>query len=260
MQITFSKYQGTGNDFILIDNRNQDMVLSEAQVARLCNRRFGIGADGLMLIAPSDDADFRMVYYNADGRESSMCGNGGRCIVAFAKKLGMVQDAASFMAVDGLHTALIHADGSIDLSMKDVRDIHFESDHSILNTGSPHHVQWVEDADAIDVFKLGKSIRMAAGKEGINVNFTQQRGDGIYVRTYERGVEEETLSCGTGVTAAAIASVGTNLGTFKIAIATPGGNLEVSFTKKTEYSAEQVVLSGPATMVYEGLINEDFPL
>lgn len=254
MHLAFSKYQGTGNDFILIDNRKQDIALREEQVASLCDRRFGIGADGLMLVEPSSEVDFRMVYYNADGRQSTMCGNGGRCIVAFAQKLGIVTGEAKFIAVDGLHTAQIHDDGSIDLSMNDVCDIHFESDHSILNTGSPHHVQWVEDANAIDVFKHGKSIRMAAGREGINVNFTQQRGDGIFVRTYERGVEAETLSCGTGVTAAAIASVGTELGSFKIAIATQGGSLSVSFKKESASTASDVLLSGPASFVFEGRI------
>lgn len=250
----FYKYHGTGNDFILIDNRDGEYVLSQPQVAALCHRRFGIGADGLMLLENVDGYDFKMVYYNSDGNESTMCGNGGRCIVAFAHKLGIINDKASFLAIDGPHDATLRADGIVSLHMKDVPEMLIQEGHTVLNTGSPHYVTWVRDVKETDVFHEGRSIRnrQEYSPGGINVNFVQTAGDTLMVRTYERGVEDETMSCGTGVTAAAIASTCNSTGSFNTNIETPGGNLMVSFTKDGPTSARDVTLIGMATFVFEG--------
>lgn len=254
MQLHFYKYQGTGNDFILLDNRTKVIELNKEQIALLCDRRFGIGADGLMLLENANGFDFRMVYYNSDGGESTMCGNGGRCITAFAKRLGLVTTHASFMAIDGGHTATIKADGNISLHMNDVDKIKHHDSYTVLNTGSPHYVTYTENVEAVDVFHTGRNIRNQDEYQpaGINVNFVQRIENGLWVRTYERGVEDETLSCGTGVTAAAIASTTDAVGTFDIPIKTPGGNLQVSFTKDNANSAKDVVLHGPAAFVFEG--------
>jgi diaminopimelate epimerase len=252
--MTFYKYHGTGNDFILIDNRNGGALLSTQQIEHLCHRRFGIGADGLMLLEHAEGYDFKMVYYNSDGRESSMCGNGGRCITAFARQLGIIEKDARFLAIDGVHTASIDENGMIKLRMNDVADINIQQGYTVLNTGSPHYVLWVNDVKNIDVYATGKIIRDRPEYQpgGINVNFVQLSDGSLYVRTYERGVENETLSCGTGVTAAAIAATCNATGKFKTAIETPGGDLEVSFTKNTPGSAIEVILSGPAVYVFKG--------
>lgn len=256
MKIPFCKYQGTGNDFILIDNLEGKLpAFTKEQVAALCHRRFGIGGDGLMLLEAAADADFRMVYFNADGAESTMCGNGGRCITAFAKRLGIIENRASFTAIDGMHSASINPDGTVSLQMNDVAKVLHHPDGSMLNTGSPHFIKWVDDAATAGVFAEGRRIRneerFAPG--GINVNFVQRLTDAsLYVRTYERGVEDETLSCGTGVTAAAIAATGDATGSFDIAIETPGGSLNVQFEKKSAGTASDIVLSGPAVFVFSG--------
>eukprot|EP01136_Pigoraptor_vietnamica_P042230 Opistho-1_new@1491 len=256
MQLQFDKYQGTGNDFILIDNRAGTISLTVAQIAFLCDRRFGIGADGLMLLENAEGYDFRMVYYNADGNESTMCGNGGRCIVAFAKKLGVVGNNASFIAIDGPHTATINADDTVSLQMQDVKEVLQAEGYTQLNTGSPHYVTFVDDVSATDVFNTGRSIRNSERYQpkGINVNFVQRLADGIHVRTYERGVEDETYSCGTGVTAAAIAASTNANGHVSTNIQTPGGSLNVSFDKVDANNMVNVILSGPATFVYSGSI------
>jgi diaminopimelate epimerase len=257
LMMTFYKYHGTGNDFILFDNRNGQINLTNEQVALMCDRHFGIGADGLMLLEHADGYDFRMVYYNSDGNEGTMCGNGGRCITAFAKRLGLINDTANFIAIDGPHTATINADGLISLHMKDVATMDISDDHTILDTGSLHYVLWVNDVVGADVFGIGRRIRNQPEFQprGTNVNFVQRvAADTLLVRTYERGVEDETLSCGTGVTASAIASIGTSTGTFNINIETPGGNLSVAFSKGTATLATNVVLSGPAAFVYKGEI------
>lgn len=255
--MTFYKYHGTGNDFILIDNRSNQCQLSKDQVAGLCHRHLGIGADGLMLLEMADGYDFRMVYYNADGRESTMCGNGGRCITAFAKQLNIINNTAHFIAIDGPHTATINPDGQISLQMKDVSNLDIRDGYTILNTGSPHYVCWVKDVTTLDVFREGKAIRNSSEflEEGINVNFTQILGDSISVRTYERGVEDETMSCGTGVTAAAIAATCKSTGAFTTNVDTPGGKLQLSFTKNTPTTAVNVLLTGPAVFVFQGEIN-----
>ncbi len=257
MELHFYKYQGTGNDFVLLDNRSKHIQLSTKQVAFLCDRHFGIGADGLMLLEEKDGYDFHMVYYNSDGRESSMCGNGGRCITAFAQRLGIINNKASFTAIDGSHTASINDDGTITLHMQEVNNIDVYSDYCILNTGSPHYVKWVKDVQQTDVVVEGREIRYRPdfGPNGINANFVQQTEDGIWVRTYERGVENETLSCGTGVTASAIASTGNATGYFKIKVQTPGGVLQVCFMKSAAGSADNVTLQGAAEFVFEGAIS-----
>ncbi len=261
MLLQFFKYQGTGNDFILLDNRQADIHLSNESIARLCDRRFGVGADGLMLLESCADADFRMVYYNADGGESTMCGNGGRCIAAFAKRLGIIDKKASFLAIDGRHDADI-ADGDYDgltvrLNMNDVLGIDQNAERAVLDTGSPHYVRWMDDIAKVQVVEEGRRIRNSTpfAAKGINVNFAKQlEGNFLEVRTYERGVEDETLSCGTGVTAAAVAASGVGTGAFQYTVHTPGGMLEVSFFKTAPNAATDVVLAGPAAFVFSGQI------
>lgn len=259
MKLKFSKYQGTGNDFILIDNRQGLFPKSDTKlIATLCDRRFGIGADGLLLLEDDLKTDFRMVYYNSDGNESSMCGNGGRCIVAFAKRLQLFDHSAtSFIAVDGLHHATLLEDGIVSLQMKDVDAVTIVDGYVFLNTGSPHHVMMVESLETFDVKKEGAQIRYSDlyGAAGSNVNFVKQLSENHFaLRTYERGVEDETLSCGTGATATAIAMYATGRTISKqVRLEVEGGQLEVSFeNKNTDYTA--VLLQGPATFVYEGEI------
>ncbi|RXK62218.1 diaminopimelate epimerase [Lacibacter luteus] len=257
MTIPFYKYQGTGNDFVIIDNRNGNFTqLSTVEIAFLCDRRFGIGADGLMLLQLKDGYDFEMVYYNADGNEGSMCGNGGRCLVAFAKHLGVIDKNAEFLATDGFHEAKVLDNGWIELKMKDVNNIEKSPEYSILNTGSPHYIKWENDIAKTAVFDEGKRIRYSPPffQEGINVNFVQLLNDTLNVRTYERGVENETLSCGTGVTAAAIAASNDSIGFQERKILTPGGELKVKFEKKSESSFENIWLCGPAKLVFAGTI------
>lgn len=253
----FYKYHGTGNDFILIDNRENLVSLTKEQIAHLCHRRFGIGADGLMLLQREAGYDFRMVYYNSDGGESTMCGNGGRCITAFARDLGIIASIADFVAIDGPHTAHIDDNGLISLHMNDVDSMYIHEGYTILNTGSPHYVRWVKDARMEAVVSEGRRVRNLPefNPGGINVNFVEIAQGKLVVRTYERGVEDETYSCGTGVTAAAIAATCSETGAFKTAIETPGGQLTVSFTKDSEHSAKDVVLTGPAVFVFKGEIN-----
>lgn len=252
--LPFSKYQGTGNDFVMIDNRSGIFPKeNQALVARLCHRRFGVGADGLILIENHDVQDFSMVYYNADGAPSTMCGNGGRCLVAFARQLGIIKNSASFMAVDGVHLASI-TDERVQLQMKDVAEVRALDGAFFLDTGSPHHVAMVDSVQNLDVAELGASIRYGIyGDVGANVNFVSPRADGtFFVRTYERGVEGETLSCGTGVTAAAIAmNFAHKTEGSSIDIQTLGGDLQVRF-ERTAHGYQQVYLIGPAVHVFDG--------
>jgi diaminopimelate epimerase len=254
--IQFSKYQGTGNDFVLIDNRlNHFPKDDQPLVARLCDRKYGVGADGLILIEHHDTEDFSMVYYNADGAESTMCGNGGRCLVAFARKLNIINHSGSFMAVDGVHHAVI-VDDQVKLQMKDVSDVQMVDGAYFLDTGSPHHVALVNSVQDLNVPEVGASIRYGRyGTQGANVNFVTPNEDGsFFVRTYERGVEDETLSCGTGVTAVAIAMhYAQKTEHTAIKVQTPGGNLQVSF----EHSAQgykKIFLTGGAVHVFDGSI------
>lgn len=251
----FHKYEGAGNDFIIVDNREQNLHFSKEQIARLCHRRFGIGADGLMILETAVGADFTMIYYNADGGLSTLCGNGSRCIVAYAKLLRIIENECTFLAADGLHAAQLLGGNAVALAMNDVTNIRFSIGHAVLDTGSPHYVQWVADAAVTDVDGEGRAIRYSSEfiAEGINVNFAEALpGNGLKVRTYERGVEAETLSCGTGVTAVAIASACTATGSFSVPVETPGGTLHVSFKKTTADTATDIVLTGPAELVFTG--------
>lgn len=259
MDIQFYKYQGTGNDFVMIDNRHDVFPKNDTKlISHLCDRKFGIGADGLILLENHPKFDFKMVYYNSDGNESSMCGNGGRCLVAFAKKMNVITNKATFEAVDGLHYASINDYNVVSLQMTDVLDVKVENDYTFLNTGSPHHVALVDDLQNFDVKNQGAKIRYSDlyGKTGSNVNFVKQiDSDNFSLRTYERGVEDETLSCGTGATAVAIAMYKTNKTTSKeINLNVEGGNLKVKFDVEND-KFSNVFLIGPATFVFEGTIN-----
>jgi diaminopimelate epimerase len=257
MQQTFYKYQGTGNDFVMIDNRQHVFDKNNTErVKFLCDRRFGIGADGLILLEDHPEYDFKMVYYNADGNESSMCGNGGRCLVAFAKQLGVISNKAVFEATDGVHHASI--DGEIvKLQMLDVDTIEKHENHVFLNTGSPHHVQFEIQIEDFDIKSKGATIRYGEpyNTAGSNVNFVKKQSDTTFrVRTYERGVEGETLSCGTGVTAVAIAMhyIGETQEKHVI-LNVEGGELEVCFDFEND-TYNNVWLIGSATFVYKGSI------
>ena len=259
MHLKFYKYQGAGNDFILVDNRqNIANQLSKEVIEKLCDRRFGIGADGLMLLENLEGYDFKMVYYNADGNEGSMCGNGGRCIVAFAKHLGIITETTKFLATDGPHHAKISEDGKwVSLQMIDVKEINRDGEAYILNTGSPHYVKLAADLANKDVYSEGHAIRNNATykADGINVNFTEKDNDGYFVRTFERGVENETYACGTGVTAVALAMAKHNqqFGTINTPIKVLGGNLNIRFDHNgDEFS--NIFLEGPAELVFEGEI------
>lgn len=258
MQFKFYKYQGTGNDFVMIDNRQDFFPKNDTKlVERLCDRRFGIGADGLILLENDNSTDFKMVYYNSDGNQSSMCGNGGRCIVAFANFLNVIDNETTFIATDGLHHASILDNGIISLQMKNVDEVKIESDYTFLNTGSPHHVTLVEDLENYNVKSNGSEIRYSTlyGTVGSNINFVKQVSESHFsLRTYERGVEDETLSCGTGATAAAIAMNATGkTNSNSIDLDVQGGKLKVTFDKTAD-GYENVFLNGPATFVFEGEI------
>ena len=253
MIIEFYKYQGTGNDFIMIDDRDNEFDINDSGlISALCERRMGIGADGLILLREHDTLDFEMIYFNADGNQSSMCGNGGRCVIAFAKLLEVIEAETTFMAIDGEHKGRIMDDG-IYLQMQDVTKIEGVGDGLVMDTGSPHYIEMVDDLDRLNVNKEGRKIRNSAPfkKEGINVNFVLDATE-LQVRTYERGVEAETLSCGTGTVATAIAMhyadcIEENL----INVKTKGGDLTVSF-EEFNGGYRNIWLIGEASMVYAG--------
>lgn len=257
MKINFFKYQGAGNDFILIDHTEKPLEsIDNELIEKLCHRRFGIGADGLMFVTKHEDYDFEMHYFNADGKLGSMCGNGGRCIVAFAKHLGIINKETNFLAVDGPHYARISENGGwIDLQMIDVEMVTRDGDAYVLNTGSPHYVKLRENLKDLDVFNEGKNIRYneTYSEKGININFVEDFGDYLFVRTYERGVEDETFACGTGVTAVAMAMAThkNQTGHIKTNIKVLGGDLKIEF----DYDGKKftnVFLCGPAKLVFEG--------
>lgn len=261
MKIDFYKFHGTGNDFILIDNRTGVFSKNDTNlIHKLCQRRFGIGADGLILLElpVHNDEDFNMVYYNSDGNQSSMCGNGGRCIVAFAKHLGIISSKAVFNAIDGKHSAIINSE-NVSLKMQNVKADDLNEKEIFLNTGSPHKILFCNEVGGVDVKKEGSKIRYSeiySEEGGTNVNFVQQtEKDTFLVRTYERGVEDETYSCGTGVTAVAIAvnALGKTQAT-TVYLETPGGKLKVSF-EKSGSGFENIWLSGPAEYVFKGEID-----
>ena len=262
MQLNFFKYQGTGNDFILIDNQSgqYDKLEDQTLVAGWCDRRFGIGADGLIFLNSHPTYDFEMRYFNADGNLGSMCGNGGRCVVAFAHFLNLIGQECTFLAADGLHEAKVPHPNWIELKMNSVEAIEEQQDFIFMDTGSPHYVEFVEDIDGVNVFERGRAIRYNERfkVEGTNVNFVEVKQGGIRVATYERGVEAETFSCGTGVTAAAIAHVLQTLSSdekqYVIPIWTKGGELEVRFELTQGQKFRNIWLCGPANPVFKGLL------
>ncbi|MAY83739.1 MAG: diaminopimelate epimerase [Flavobacteriales bacterium] len=253
MNFSFSKYQGTGNDFIMIDGRENNYHFTAEEIAKLCHRRFGIGADGLIIIKNHPELDFEMDYYNADGSQS-FCGNGSRCAQAFARELGMIRDRSDFIAIDGTHEG--KKDGEwYATHMADVGADRIEQigDDWLINTGSPHYIRFVEDLDNYDIYNEGKKIRYSDRfkADGVNVNFVEIHEEGISVRTYERGVEDETYSCGTGVTAAAIAYVQKDgLHLSEVPVYTKGGPLSIQMNRKSEDSFTDVWLKGPALKVF----------
>ncbi len=257
MDIPFYKYHGTGNDFILIDNRTHqyDAIKSEDLVSKWCHRRYGIGADGLMLIEKESEADFDMIYYNADGRLGSFCGNGGRCIVALAHRLGLVSNQARFKAADGIHRATLISPDFIELEMNPVTLMELDEQYAILDSGSPHYILKVSGLEQYPVFEQGRTIRYSGlFPEGINVNFIEKSNGQYHIRTYERGVEDETWACGTGATAAALAIVELdqlyNLN--QLDLLAKGGPLTVRFNRLHPGHFEQIRLSGDAKYVFEG--------
>ncbi len=258
MIIQFSKYQGTGNDFIMIDARNSEFsILPPEKISAICDRRFGIGGDGLIMIRSHGDLDFSMIYYNSDGREGTMCGNGGRCAVAFANKAGIISDYARFQACDGIHEGWINKN-IVKLTMQPVRGVKISGDHYELNTGSPHYVKFVDDVRKTDVRNEGSAIRYSSAyrEKGININFVSLYKEGIFVRTYERGVEDETLSCGTGIIASAIcAAISSKSDKNSYTIYTRGGTLQITFRKSGNEHFDDIILEGPVGFVFEGNIN-----
>lgn len=258
MKVFFYKYQGTGNDFIIMDNRTGIYdTFTAVQVKRLCDRRFGVGGDGLLLMNKHSASDFEMKYFNANGREGSLCGNGGRCMVKFARDLGIYKNNYRFNAIDGLHEGSIDDHGMVSLKMNDVNEVTHHGHDFILNTGSPHYVHLATNIMHLDVCQKGREIRYQErfAKEGINVNFVEQldEPDKILVRTYERGVEDETFSCGTGVVAAAIVTFHNDNGFNRVDVKTKGGRLSVEFDKRGT-TFKNIWLNGTVEKVFEGSI------
>ena len=259
-KITFYKYQGAGNDFVLIDQRGHRTLHrgDRARIAHLCDRRFGIGADGLILLQAAEGYDFEMLYFNADGGEGSLCGNGARCVVAFAHFLGIAPQECCFLANDGPHEAVVVRPDWIEVHIRDVERWHWANGHCVLNTGSPHYVRFIPKLEGFDVVAEGRRVRYSPefAQDGINVNFVQETTTGMRIGTYERGVEDETLACGTGATAAAIAFVSREenpLGGWDIPVVAKGGELRVRFHFDGE-CFRQVWLCGPAVQVFSGEI------
>lgn len=256
MIIPFKKYHGTGNDFIVIDDRNEIFDVNDSiLINQMCSRRFGIGADGLILLRQINDFDFRMVYFNSDGNQGTMCGNGGRCIVHFAHSLGLFKEKCSFFAADGPHTATMLNEDNVRLKMGDVAEITLDGNALVLDTGSPHYVIHVKNLDSINVKEEGASIRYSEKyrKNGVNVNFLEYQENQIHVATYERGVEDETYSCGTGVTASALGAHFLNPLSIEspATVKTKGGDLKVFFTKASRGYTD-IWLEGPAIVTFEG--------
>jgi len=258
MTLQFSKYEGTGNDFILIDDRRLQFPVSEHLISRLCDRHFGIGADGVLLVRRSEGYDFGMEYFNSDGSHATFCGNGGRCITAFAHNMGITDSTCRFMASDGIHHARItENNGTLMVVELDMQDpVIYSTDHNsyYLNTGTYHVVKFVDNPDNIDIIEEGRALRFDARYEphGTNVNFAKILKNELYVRTYEKGVEDETLSCGTGVTASAIAA-SLSYGGKAFYVNTAGGRLHVSFNRNND-TIRNVKLTGPARLVFEGTL------
>lgn len=262
MVLPFTKYQGAGNDFILFNQWEEEAIAKTDNdlIARLCDRRFGIGADGLMFLRKHTDYDFEMVYFNADGQEGSMCGNGGRCIVAFAHHLGLIGDKTNFLAIDGPHAARVIRPDWVELQMQEVREVEQGDDFFFLDTGSPHYVQLVADLSGVNIVEKGRAIRYSDRfrEKGTNVNFVERQDKGLTIGTYERGVEDETLACGTGITAAALVSSFLpegypRAGAHTVPVRAKGGELEVRFAWNNKRFSD-IWLCGPATRVFSGQV------
>jgi diaminopimelate epimerase len=265
MELPINKYHGAGNDFLMLNNLSGSLHLDARLISALCDRHFGIGADGLIMLEAARDYDFTMRYYNSDGRESTMCGNGGRCITAFALMEGAIGNKVVFQAADGLHEASI-LDASfplfkVKLQMRDVQGFTRTGDDIVINTGSPHYVTWRTDPAQLDILSEAHAVRYSPiyALEGINVNFAGVSDEGLFVRTYERGVEAETLSCGTGVTATAMAyAIRRKLaGRIETDVTTAGGNLKVTFIRN-EDSFSEVWLLGPVKFVFKVMVETSF--
>jgi len=259
MKIPFKKFQGTGNDFVIIDNRTLFFDKENIkQIAFICSRKFGVGSDGLILIENHKDYDFNMVFFNPDGSQS-FCGNGSRCAVRFAYDLGITKKHTQFLSTDGWHEAIILDNQEVKLKMSDVSNLEHNTDFDFMDTGSPHYVTFTTNVMELDIVTKGSEIRYSdayKNQGGTNVNFIEAEGDFYHVRTYERGVENETLSCGTGVTACALSvGVKNNLEESKIKIQTKGGRLMVDFKKDEENNFTDIWLFGPATFVFDGVIS-----
>ncbi len=257
MQLKFSKYHGTGNDFIMVYNHNESFTFSQSSVKKMCDRRYGVCADGLIIIENTLEADFKMIYYNADGFEGSMCGNGARCAVSFAKDIELIQNQCKFLAYDGMHKGLILENGLVSIEMSDVSLIEVQNNIWKIDTGSPHLICFSETVSEIDVKHEGASIRNSSNyiEDGININFVQFTKNEIFVRTYERGVEDETLSCGTGAIASAIAAFESGLSNSdRVKVNVLGGQLEVLFSKVgSKYS--NIHLIGPTKFIFKGEVD-----
>lgn len=254
MLLTFSKYHGTGNDFIMVDAMKASVQVSPDQIITLCKRRFGIGSDGIIFLRPDHATDYHMDFYNPDGSQS-FCGNGSRCAFAFARDLGYVSDHASFKAIDGEHQVRMEG-ANIAVGMKDVTSVESVGDDLFMDTGSPHYLVWTNDLDDLDLVKEARYIRynQRFRDSGVNVNFVKKENGGIRMRTYERGVEFETFSCGTGVTASSLGfALVEDLYSGEVDVEAPGGKLAVSF-ERTEEAFVNVWLKGPAVKVFEGSI------
>lgn len=255
--INFSKFHGAGNDFIMINATEEQLLLSEELIYKMCDRKLGIGADGLIILMPSDNHDFKMKYYNCDGKESTFCGNGGRCIAAFAHYQNIIRDEATYEAVDGIHVAKVTETSAdeyhVELTMRDILSYQLSDDSLLIDTGSPHYVKRVDCLDNLDIISKGAEIRYdkSISQDGVNVDFLMNKDGNIHIRTYERGVENETLACGTGVTASAMAA-SLWYGGNNIDIYTQIAKLNVRFDKDNN-TFKNVVLSGPATHVFDGI-------
>lgn len=252
----FYKFHGTGNDFIMIDGFTTTPLLTNQKIREACHRHFGIGADGIIVIAPSPVHDFEMIYYNSDGSKATMCGNGARCAVAFAQMLGIATGDMNFLAGDGIHNARYEktheAVWDVEVSIKDVDFPDKKEDGYYINTGTHHFVKITDNVTGIDILTEGPKIRYDSRFEphGVNVNWVSVSPGAIKVRTYEKGVEAETLSCGTGVTACALVAGSLTYDTIW-KVETQGGTLQVSFVINDEYFSE-IKLRGPVKLVYTG--------